>query len=188
MSKWTVALALLIASIGTARAELPSACRPYASLPADAQDDILAWHQSLSLAACVTDSAIPSVRTADDLEPMVRELYRALVPAISVYLIALEHGPGDVQLRAAYHIGMAYVNVVVRARTATPAALRADLEPVLERPLHSARLVFAALVEAATTEPDLVTDPVTAHMIVDAKAILEILPEEPAADRVARGL
>lgn len=184
---------------------LPVECRIYTWIPADARDDVLAWNQLLSLAACLQDGSVSTVTDPDQLEAMVDQYTRALEIPMMVYTGAIEQGPRSVQLRAAYQIAMAHVSLIVRARssiiapddlaTNPEAALRyrelhAQLEPLLARSVRIARVAFAAIDRAATRDPTIATDPVAKSMVRSARAMLEAMgkpaPKEPSRESPTR--
>jgi hypothetical protein len=109
-----------------------------------------------------------------------------------IYMGALENGPGPVQLRAAYQLAMAHVNLIVRARSSivvppdiatNPGAaqrfydLHVELEPLLARSERTAWLAFAVIDRAVAQDPTLAPDAVTQNMLRSARAMLEVIPE-----------
>ncbi len=186
----TVVAGFLLASfaaIGTVRAdvsihELPPGCSAYTSIPPDARDDIAGWNQLLSLASCVQSAAISPIADADQLQLVVDRETRALAIPMSIYFAALENGPGPVQLRAAYQLGMAHVALIVRTRSAIGATehaaeLHAQLELLLARSYRLAWWTFAVIDGAVTEDPTLAPDPVTQNMLRSARAMLAAMPE-----------
>lgn len=184
---------------------IPVECRIYTWIPEDARDDVLAWNELLSLAACLQDGSISTVTDPDQLEAMVDQYTRALEIPMMVYTGAIEQDSRSVQLRAAYQIAMAHVSLIVRARssivgpddlaTNPEAALRyrelhAQLEPLLARSVRIARVALAAIDRAATRDPTIATDPVTKSMVRSARAILEAMGkpagEEPSGEPPTR--
>ncbi len=157
-------------------------------------DDLFAWNQVMTLAACLQDDRVPDVRRADEVKPVVEELTRALAPTMLIYLEALEHGPLPIQLRAAYQIGAANLALIVRARTAVAAdpALRAELEPLLAHAYETAWIAFVAVDHAADDDPGFAPDDVTRTMVRSARAFLkansspETDTQEPRMARDAR--
>ena len=158
---------------------LPPECRAYLAMPADVRDDTYAWNQALSLAGCLEDSWVPRVYAASELQPMLDELAHRIAPAMLIYIYALEHGPGPVQLRAAYHIAMVHVALITRARAAlVDPALDVQLEPLLATPIRTARLSLMVIERAVQEEPDLAPDVVTREMVRSARATLAAMPGE----------
>ncbi|MGE5186830.1 MAG: hypothetical protein ACM31C_32475 [Acidobacteriota bacterium] len=158
-------------------------------------DDLFAWNQVMTLAACLQDDRVPAVRRADEVHPVVEELTRALAPTMLIYLEALEHGPQSIQLRAAYQIGAANLALIVRARTALAGAapaVRDELEPLLAHAFETAWIAFVAVDHAADDDPAFAPDDVTRTMVRSARAFLNAnsLPEtdtrEPRMARDAR--
>jgi len=176
-----------LAVIGTARAEpsiqeVPDDCRPYTWIPADARDDLIGWNQLLSLASCLQGGSIAPVTDSDELDAMIDRETRALEIPMMIYAAALEDGPGPVQVRAAYQLGMAHVALIIRARTAIAASarteeLRAELETLLAPSDRLAWLTFAVIDRAVARDPALAPDPVTQNMVRSARAMLKILPK-----------
>ncbi len=110
-------------------------------------------------------------RTGDDREQLQRdvgELEHDMQPSLAIYQEALEHGPPQIQMLAAYGLGMAYLNVVVRARIAIPTGgdimsdvkladryvtLHAILEPMLVGDRERARTAFEEASSLADADP-----------------------------------
>lgn len=188
--KATLAVVGVLAA-STARAQvaaLPEPCRPFTWLPADVEDDTLGWNQLLSLASCLQDASIERVSNADELAPMIERFQHGLAMPMMIYLRALEEGPGDVQLRAAYQVGMAEVALIVRARSslANP-SLRSELEAMLARPTRFARMTFEVMDRAVDEDPTLASDPITRAMVRSARGMLRLLPRSaPAHERQHR--
>jgi hypothetical protein len=183
---WTrtlIAIAGLTCATSTARAEetIPPQCRQFASLPADRRDTTLAWNQMLSLAACVRDASTPHVTSVGELAPMVATMFERLAPALLLDLAALQHGPEPVQVRAAYQIGMLYVEAIVRARGAIDSntlgarALHLELEELLANARRTARIVFVAIDDAVTENPALDSDPVAHYVIESSRTMMKLL-------------
>jgi len=168
---------------------IPLACREFAYRPGGASSPA-AWNQLLSLTACMQDSGRETLDEALDCPGYVAYLEDKLKPVVTVYLSALQLGPGPIQLRAAYQIGMAHVGLIVRARSSIVAppdpgsssrealhyrALHTALEPALERAAAIAMVSFSAVDQAVTLDPQLDADAVTAFMVRDARAQLVYL-------------
>ncbi|HSN25457.1 MAG TPA: hypothetical protein VLT45_04205 [Kofleriaceae bacterium] len=167
--------------------ELPEECRPFAVTPSDVRDDTFGWNQLLSLASCIQDNTVMQVTDEAEVELMVDRYRASLYIPLLIYVGVLENAPGPMQLHAAYHVGMAYLTMAVRARrsVASP-ALRAKLEPLLQPSLRLAAATFAVIDRVADEDPGLVTDEVARNEVRSARALLRLLPRPFAADRVAR--
>jgi len=150
---------------------LPARCAAFAEAsPAgapDRPDTQHAWRQLLSLAACVQDGAVAPARDPGQLAAMVEDMSRRLALPMLIYVDALEHADAPIQLRAAFQIGMAYVALSTRARSAIAAPagaagtaaeadrrreLHARLEPMLATARRAAWVAFHAIDEAAADE------------------------------------
>lgn len=169
---------------------IPPACRRFTSVPDNARDDVYAWNQALSLAACLQDTAIERVTDPEQLDAMVDDLAHRAAPAMMIYLVALERAPGPVQLRAAYLIAMDYVGLITRARASLVAppdlatnpeaarryrALHDQLEKRLEKAIETAWVSFAVIGSAVEQDPSLATDPVNKNMVRSARAMLDVM-------------
>jgi len=177
---------------------LPERCKIFTQVPADARDAGIAWNQLLSFAACLQDTQVSRVTTADEASELVESMAQSLAPTLALYVDAIERGPGPVQLRAAYHVGMAYVAMVTRARNAIVAppdlkneraaaqyrALHAHLEMLLAPVRQATRLTFAVIVEAAKQDSSVAPDEISQNMVAHARAMLALLPEEPPVETV----
>jgi hypothetical protein len=165
-------------------------------LPADARDPAVEWQQALSLAACLQEGPVLAVRDPEQLDALVEEMTGRLELPMLIYLEVLARGPASMQLRAAFHIGLAHIALSTRARgaiaappdlaTNEAAALRyrelhARLEPLLVRSRRAAWLSFTAVDEAVAANPALASDAVARHMIRTAREMLAGLRD------VARG-
>jgi len=172
--------------------DVPVACRMYSGIPADAHGSPLEWNNLLSLASCMQDGSVTTVTDPAELEGYVATMSDALAPPMMIYLGALEFGPGTVQLRASYQVGMAYVALITRARSSLVAPadqgtnveaanhyrrLHADLEPLLARAKRTAWVAFAVIDRAVAEDPTLAPDYVTRHMVATARAMLSALHE-----------
>lgn len=170
--------------------DIPVACRMYSGIPADAHGSPLEWNNLLSLASCMQDASVTTVTDPAQLAPYVEAMADALAPEMMIYLGALEFGPGTVQLRASYHVGMAYIALITRARSSLVAPadlgtnveaanhyrrLHADLEPMLVRAKRTAWVAFAVIEHAVAEDPTLAPDAVTRHMVATARAMLAAL-------------
>ncbi len=164
--------------------DLPEQCRPFAATPADVRDDTFGWNQLLSLASCLQDNTIIPITDEDEVELIVDRYHALLYVPMLIYVGVLENAPGPVQLHAAYHVGMAYLTMVIRARrSVTSPALRAKLEPLVEPELRLAAVTFAVIDRVADEDPSLVADEVARNEVRSARALLRLLPAPFAADR-----
>lgn len=162
--------------------EIPARCRPFLHVPADVRDDTMGWNQALSFAACLQDNAVARIDRPEQLAPLVDELSRRLAPAMVIYVYALQHGPGPIQVRAAYQIAMAHVALITRARASlADPALDARLEPLLARARRIAGLSFAVLDRSVAENPALAPDPVTREMVRSARQTMAAFPAPAGA-------
>jgi len=146
------------------------------------------WNQLLSVAGCAQDTSILDVADSEELEPMVHELERGLAPSLRLDLMIIASGPDDVAIRAASQIGMSELALVTRARASiamTPQAgrLHRELEPLLHHALVTARLAFRGIDRAAAEQPQAIHDPVTAHVVRNARSMLRLLGPSSEEDR-----
>jgi hypothetical protein len=170
----------------------PARCQIYTQIPADARESGMAWNQLLSFAACVEDTRTV-VGTSDDIGKLVEDMAHALAPSLALYLQAIEKGPAPVQIRAAYHVGMAYLGLVTRARAAIKAPhdltdeaamaefrdKHAKLEKLLAPALKACRMTFVVIVAAAKQDPSVAPDEMTRNIVLQAAQMLLLLPELP---------
>lgn len=170
---------------------IPTQCRRYAALPAGARNAERAWNQLVSLAACMQETALDEVTDPEELPAMIDQLVHGLTPTMAIYLVVLEHAPRPVQFRAVYHVGMAHVGLITRARSTLVApadvddpaqearylALHDELEPLLQEALETAWISFALVVSAAAEDPTLASDRVTQNMVRSAGEMLYALGE-----------
>jgi hypothetical protein len=176
----------------TETAAVPEHCKMYTVIPADARDSGIAWNQLLSFAACVQDTSVYDATKPDELGEVVSAMAATLAPSLTLYLHAIEHGPGPVQLRAAYHVGMTYVAMVTRARASLVAppevkkseaaaanyrVLHARLETALAPVLKAARMTFMVIIAAADADPSIAGDEMTKRFVAEARKMLELLPD-----------
>ncbi|HSD90332.1 MAG TPA: hypothetical protein VLB44_22540 [Kofleriaceae bacterium] len=179
--------------------EIPDKCKVY--VPTEKDADVVIWSKALSFAGCVQDATVFEVSDPDELRPMLLELTRALAPTLALYLSIIQYGPEPVQVRAAYQIGMMYVALVTRARSSIvladgemsdPEAVREyrdlhdSLEPMLQRPIHTARLVFIMVDRVARENPSIAPDPVTKQMVRSARAMLLLLDRQETETKIGR--
>lgn len=166
---------------------VPSECVQYLATSAEAGDPVAGWEQALSFAACIQDGPTSAAGEPEDLDALVEGLARRLEIPMLIYLEAIDRGPAPIQLRAAFHIGMAQIALGTRARSSiaappdrdasTPAvlhyrALHRQLEPLLRPMRRAAWVAFAAIDEAAARDPEIAADPVARHMVRLAREML----------------
>ncbi len=172
---------------------IPARCAPFAAAltsPAGRPATEDGWRQLLSLASCVQDGSIAEATDPGELEAMVEAMAKGLALPMLIYLEALEHGGGRIQLRAAFQIGMAYLAFSTRARSAIAAPpdlatsaeaasryreLHARLEPLLVPARRAAWISFQAIDEAAAEHGDLAGDQTERNMIRTAREMLPLL-------------
>jgi hypothetical protein len=181
---------------------VPDECGQYWHIPGGTGSPA-AWNQALSFAGCMQDSTLSQIDRIDQLPGFVDQLQTALQPALHLYTAAVEGGPGPIQLRAAYQIGMAEVSLVIRARSsiavpdfATNAAAAARhrelhdrLEPLLEPAAKAAWMLFTLIDRAVIEDPALATDAVTQNMVRTARELAPLLgprKREPRIEVVPR--
>jgi len=82
--------------------------------------DTQPWAQRLSFAACRQPAKVAAAASADQLQGVVHSLEQAMQPSIDIYRDALAHGPAEIQILAAYGLGMAQLDIMVHARIAIP--------------------------------------------------------------------
>jgi hypothetical protein len=100
------------------QSQVPGECRRYLTAPSDSTSDSVAWEQRLSLASCRQELAIAPVSNPEKFPALVASIQRAMAPSIEIYRDAMARGPGQIQILAAYGLGMTHVNTIVRARNA----------------------------------------------------------------------
>ena len=180
------ALAGLPAQAAPVRRHIPAACRQFTWLPADARGDTLGWNQVLSLGGCMQDNSLATATTSAQIDATVEQFSHRLALPTWLYLRALKSGPGTVQLRAVYQLGMLQIALMVRTRASLPARDR-KLHDTLERRLASyeriAWIAFDAVDRAATQDPSLAPDPVTRGMVRSARTMLRTLPRPPQEEQ-----
>jgi len=165
---------------------IPAECRHHMALPAGPRDEQIEWEHGLSFAACLQDVPLRRIDDPLQLEPLVEALTARLELPMLLYLQAMAEGPREIQLRAAFHVGLANIALVTRARAAVaappdlaadPAAaarwreLGAQLEPLLAHAQRTAWLSFTALHEAALHDPALAGSEVDRNMIRTAREL-----------------
>lgn len=206
LRRWVMAIILAITGPALADGDsdqrqdvvsIPAECAPYWFVPGG-DDSPVGWNQVLSFAACVQDASIEQIEDPDQLPDLVEQLTERLSHVMPFYLAALERGPGPIQVRAAYQIGMAHLALLIRARasliatadmrTSTKAAARyrelhARLEPLLARSARIALVSFVVVERAVATDRRLAPDAVTAYMVGSARQMANLLrrdwPDEP---------
>jgi hypothetical protein len=140
----------------TVLVESPPECALYASVPRDSISQLMLWDQLLSTAACRQTLVVATVDNADQLPALVAGLDTAIAPALAIYREAMSFAPPTLRIVAAYQMGLAYTNILVRARaalatTGNAPALREALEPLLD---HDRRAAIAAFDEASFLADD----------------------------------
>lgn len=168
---------------------VPARCARYWSIPGGITSPA-AWNQALSFAACVQDATVARVDDVDRLPELVDQLEMALMPALQVYTIAIEDGPGPVKVRATLQIAMAQAALITRARSsivvppdlATNRAsylryreLHARLEPELEEPARFAYQLIMLIDREVRLDPSLAPDVVTRNMVSSARELAVLL-------------
>jgi hypothetical protein len=164
-------------------------CGQFWSYPGG-DDSPAAWDAVISLASCIQDRRVRVVAGADDLGALVAELREALAPSLELYATAIADGPAPVKLRAAYHVGLAQVAMMTRARTSLASSdLRTSLEPLLEPHAELAYYIFTTIHRAAADDPSLARDVVTQYMVRSAGQLAGALRHRwrtPPGDDVPR--
>src|SRR5262249_60249685 len=97
---------------------VPERCRMYTAIPADARDSGIAWNTLLSFAGCLQDTAVFDAADAAEPGGLVNAIAKTLAPTLTLYLHAIEQGPGPVQLRRAYPGGLDIRAMEARAAAA----------------------------------------------------------------------
>lgn len=172
------------------------ACAQFRALPADSRSEILPWQHKLSMAACQQAVLVMPVGTAEGVRTMVTDLERAYAPSIAVYRDAKLKGPPQIKLLAAYGLGMSYVDIAVRARSAIRVAAPAYggvgyggaayfqelrrmhelLEPLIAGDLASARAAFQEVGQLASENPAVArSNDVVRNAILNARAGVELI-------------
>jgi hypothetical protein len=176
---------------------IPRRCVEFVPQTGDRPDSEDAWRRYLSLAACVQDGSIEPATDPDQLAAMVEDMSQRLALPILIYLDALENAGTPIQLRAAFQVGMAYVALSTRARSAIAAPpdlatneaaarryreLHGRLEPLLVPARRAAWITFRAIEEAAAMDPSLGRDEVERHMICTARRMVPALSDAAPSD------
>jgi hypothetical protein len=172
--------------------EFPSECRLFLSIPADSTSELLPWAQRLSVAACRQSIMLAPVSDPEQFRPMVTRLEQAMEPSMAIYRDAMARGPVQIQILAAYGLGMTNVNIIVRARSAVrvPGAggafggaayggrayldrssrLHNELEALLVKERDAALAAFHDLARLTRANPDAErANPVMPLVIADAQ-------------------
>jgi hypothetical protein len=175
--------------------EIPSACTQF--WPAD---DEPGWDGSLSFTACMQDATVPLIESPEQAAPVVAELVQRIAPAMRMYLLGLARGPQELQLRAAFQLGLAHVALITRARSAVPrppdlgdeaaarnyAATHAAVEHELEPFAQSAWLIFAAIDRATLLDRGLVVTEVDRLIAIRAQELRAALAAHAIPWRLGR--
>lgn len=159
--------------------ELPLECQPFAAIEPDTESQAT-WNQVLSFAACLQDGSLARIENPDELPALIAQFQLAHAPSMTLYLAALQYGPPDVQLRAAFQIGQMQIGLISRARASlvAPADRRTNrrsaasyrelqqrLEPLLEDTAKLGWMLFNTIRHTASENPSLVFDDVTRNMV-----------------------
>lgn len=189
MKAAVVSLVAVAALAAPARAD---ECGQFWSFPGGVSSPA-GWDALISFASCTQDRRVYLVEDAGELEGLVNALEDALAPSMQLYAAAIEQGPPDVQLRAAYHVGLAQIAMMTRARASLASSdLRTSLEPLLEPHAELAYYVFTTIHRAAADDPALCRDVVTRNMARSSRLLSDALrtrwatPPDDDALRVAR--
>ena len=163
--------------------EIPDECALYTERDED-------WSNLISVATCMQQVRVPCIDDPAAVEGIVQGLAGEIAPSILVYVAAMEHGPNDAKLRAAYHIGLTSVALATRARSAIAVPdltdevaakrfriLHTRVEYALAPVLATARVSFGLVVTIAEHDRELRRDPVQRNMIRSAAAMLTLLDE-----------
>jgi len=127
---WTTAALVVVAgsslaSVGTKPepiadvASVPKSCERWLQVPANTTDETLAWDQRLSLAACRQVFTVDTTSDPAKFRDVIAQIDRGMAPSVAMYRDVVARGDApEVRILGAYNLGMAYLNTVVRARTA----------------------------------------------------------------------
>lgn len=173
-----------------AAAGVPIECRQFLAIPRDSTSELLPWWQRLSVAACRQEITLAPVSEPEQFRPMIIRLEQAMAPSIAMFSDALSRGPRQVKILAAYGLGMANVNIIVRARSAVRIAaggawggasygageversqrLRASLDALLVRERNAALAAFRELARQAHEDPGVAkANAVMSFVVADAE-------------------
>jgi hypothetical protein len=97
---------------------LPPGCQLFLTIPADTTSELLPWARRLSVAACRQSFTLAPVDDPERFPAMIETLERAAEPSLATYRVARVNGPAQIQILAAYGLGMTHLNIIVRARGA----------------------------------------------------------------------
>jgi hypothetical protein len=144
-------------SLADDASSLPDDCRPFLVMPPHAHGDWARWARRVTIATCEqARDQLPVVTQQSQLPALLAQLDRSIAPAVALYRDAMRRGPSEVQFFARYSLGMAYANLMVRARSAIaiPPDLMTSGEAAAQfRALHAALedklMAYARLAEAA---------------------------------------
>jgi hypothetical protein len=147
---------------------VPEQCRHFLDAPTGGSA-WLQWSQRLSVASCEESAAVlPKITSFDELRSSMASFEHTLQAPIAIYRDAMAHGPTQIQISAAYRLGLSYVAILVRAREAIQApadfstnpasadkylSLRQQIEPVLAEDGRQARAAFTEADRLATAFP-----------------------------------
>lgn len=173
-----------------AAAGVPIECRQFLAIPVDSTSELLPWWQRLSVAACRQSITLAPVSEPEQFRPMITRLEQAMAPSIAMFSDALARGPRQVKILAAYGIGMANLNIIVRARSAVRIAatgawggasygtgeversrrLRGALDALLVRERDAALAAFRELARQANEDPRAAhANPVMSFVVADGE-------------------
>lgn len=160
-SPWIAAGLAVLAGTALGEPQPPDACRAFASVPADSTSTSLRWAQQLSRAACRDKIPLLQVSDAEAFPSLVASLENHAAPSIELYRDAGTRGSAAMRIVATYHLGLTYLDIAVRARSAIRVdasyggasygntayydelhRLHAALEPLLANDLRAARAAF----------------------------------------------
>jgi len=135
---------------------VPAECGPFLAVPAGSTSELLAWDQRLTLAACLenTTDPVPAAGEPEKLRGLVGYLDDSVKQSRAIYRDAMARGPTQIQMLAAFKLGMTSVNIMVRARDAIPASPDLDKRLGLHRALEPLLAGYARDATSAFTEVD----------------------------------
>lgn len=155
-------------------------------IPQPADRSPLAFSNALSYLSCTKDASIPRIQTVDDIDPVMDDLLERFTPTVTLYLELMRVAPESMQLRIGFAVGLAYEELVVRARTAIvdprDPGLRAALERRIESYLAGAIEIFDAIDRVTATDTTLCLTAIDHDNVVRARR----LRDELSASRTPR--
>jgi hypothetical protein len=146
-----------LADVGPALAPIAAECRPFLQMPSDAKGEWAVWERRVTIATCdLARTPDPVVVDESQLDGVIAKLRKSIEPSVLLYQQAMASGPADIQFFARYQLGMAYSNLMVRARNtiAIPPDLMTDVAAsehflALHRALEPRLMQFARDAEEA---------------------------------------